>query len=106
MNLFIKDIKYPEDPKGTANNVITVASAASVASASSNKNCDIYIKDHLDIINVSSKIKTIIHYNHNFKNKVIFNLENLDRKFIEAFIYRILQEITHLINIRNLKGNM
>jgi len=88
MNLFIKDIKYPEDPKGTTNNVIIVASAASAAS---NKNCDIYIKDHLDIINVSSKIKTIIHYNHNFKNKVIFNLENLDRKFIEAFIYRILQ---------------
>ena len=44
MNLFIKDAK-------DTNNVITVAS---------NKNCDIYIKDHLDIINVSSKIKTII----------------------------------------------
>ena len=53
MNLFIKDITKT---KGTANNVITVASAAS------NKNYDIYIKNHLDIINVSSKIKTIIHF--------------------------------------------
>jgi leucyl aminopeptidase len=75
MNLYIGDI-------GDKTNVIKV---------SSNKNSDIYIKDHLDIINISSKIKTVIHYNRNFRNKAIFDLENLDRKFIEAFIYRILQ---------------
>jgi len=75
---FINDSKYIKD-----NNVIKVAS--------NNSGSDICVKNHLDIINVSSKIKTIIHYNNNFKNKVIFNLEKLDKKFIDSFIYRILQ---------------
>jgi leucyl aminopeptidase len=65
------------------NNVIKVASIK--------KNCDIQINNHLDIINVSSKIKTLLNYNNNFKKKAIFNLEKLDIKFVEAFIYRILQ---------------
>jgi len=75
---FINDNKKIKD-----NNVINIAS----------NNSDICIKNHLDIINVSSKIKTILHYNNNFKNKVIFNLEKLDKKFINAFIYRIFQGI-------------
>ena len=66
-----------------SNNVIKVASMK--------KNCDIKINNHLDIINVSSKIKTLLNYNNNFKKKAIFNLEKLDIKFVEAFIYRILQ---------------
>lgn len=66
-----------------SNNVIKVASMK--------KNCDIQINNHLDIINVSSKIKTLLNYNNNFKKKAIFNLEKLDIKFVEAFIYRILQ---------------
>ena len=66
-----------------SNNVIKVASIK--------KNCDIQINNHLDIINVSSKIKTLLNYNNNFKKKAIFNLEKLDIKFVEAFIYRILQ---------------
>jgi leucyl aminopeptidase len=66
-----------------SNNVIKVASIK--------KNCDIQINNHLDIINVSSKIKTLLNYNSNFKKKAIFNLEKLDIKFAEAFIYRILQ---------------
>ena len=65
-----------------SNNVIKVASMK--------KNCDIQINNHLDIINVSSKIKTLLNYNNNFKKKAIFNLEKLDIKFVEAFIYRIL----------------
>lgn len=66
-----------------SNNVIKVASMKKV--------CDIKINNHLDIINVSSKIKTLLNYNNNFKKKAIFNLEKLDIKFVEAFIYRILQ---------------
>ena len=66
-----------------SNNVIKVASMK--------KKCDIQINNHLDIINVSSKIKTLLNYNNNFKKKAIFNLEKLDIKFVEAFIYRILQ---------------
>jgi len=65
------------------NNVIVVASK--------DKNCDIKIENHLDIILISSKIKTLLNYNNNLKKKAIFNLEKLDSKFIEAFIYRILQ---------------
>jgi len=54
MNIyFINDIHYN-------NNIINV---------SSNNNSDIFIKNHLDIINVSSKIKIIIKYNNNFKKK-------------------------------------
>ena len=59
--------------------------------ATNKKNCDIKIKNHLDIINVSTKIKTLLNYNNNLKNKAIFNLEKLDSRFVEAFIYRILQ---------------
>jgi leucyl aminopeptidase len=59
--------------------------------ATTKKNCDIKIKNHLDIINVSTKIKTLLNYNNNLKNKAIFNLEKLDSRFVEAFIYRILQ---------------
>ena len=59
--------------------------------ATNKKNCDIKIKNHLDIINVSTKIKTLLNYNNNLKNKAIFNLEKLDNSFVEAFIYRILQ---------------
>jgi leucyl aminopeptidase len=59
--------------------------------ATNKKNCDIKIKNHLDIINVSTKIKTLLNYNNNLKNKAIFNLEKLDNRFVEAFIYRILQ---------------
>ena len=66
-----------------SNNVIKVASMKKI--------CDIQINNHLDIINVSSKIKTLLNYNNNFKKKAIFNLEKLDIKFVEAFIYRILQ---------------
>jgi leucyl aminopeptidase len=66
-----------------SNNVIKVASIKKI--------CDIQINNHLDIINVSSKIKTLLNYNSNFKKKAIFNLEKLDIKFVEAFIYRILQ---------------
>ena len=65
------------------NNVIVVDSK--------DKNCDIKIENHLDIILISSKIKTLLNYNNNLKKKAIFNLEKLDSKFIEAFIYRILQ---------------
>ena len=65
------------------NNIIIVSSK--------DKNCDINIKNHLDIIKISSKIKTLLNYNNDLKKKAIFNLENLDNKFIEAFIYRILQ---------------
>ena len=76
MNIyFIKDIHYN-------NNIINV---------SSSNNSDICIKNHLDIINASSKIKIIIKYNNNFKKNIIFNLEKLDSKYIDAFIYRILQ---------------
>jgi leucyl aminopeptidase len=32
-----------------------------------------------------------LNYNNNLKNKAIFNLEKLDSRFVEAFIYRILQ---------------
>lgn len=59
--------------------------------ATTKKNCDIKIKNHLDIINISTKIKTLLNYNNNLKNKAIFNLEKLDSRFVEAFIYRILQ---------------
>ena len=76
MNIyFIKDIHYN-------NNIINV---------SSSNNSDICIKNHLDIINASSEIKIIIKYNNNFKKNIIFNLEKLDSKYIDAFIYRILQ---------------
>lgn len=59
--------------------------------ATNKKNCDINIRNHLDIISISKKIKTLLNYNNNFKKKVIFNLEKLDNSFVEAFIYRILQ---------------
>lgn len=59
--------------------------------ATNKKNCDINIRNHLDIISISKKIKTLLNYNNNFKKKVIFNLEKLDNRFVEAFIYRILQ---------------
>jgi len=59
--------------------------------ATNKKNCDINIKNHLDIISISTKIKTLLNYNSNLKKKVIFNLEKLDNRFVEAFIYRILQ---------------
>ena len=76
MNIyFIKDIHYN-------NNIINV---------SSSNNSDICIKNHLDIINASSEIKIIIKYNNNFKKNIIFNLEKLDSKYIDAFIYRILK---------------
>lgn len=65
------------------NNVIKVAT--------NKKNCDINIRNHLDIINISMKIKTLLNYNNNLKKRVIFNLEKLDNHFVEAFIYRILQ---------------
>jgi len=76
------------------NNVIVVASK--------DKNCDIKIENHLDIILISSKIKTLLNYNNNLKKKAIFNLEKLDSKFIEAFIYRILQGNYYFINIKEL----
>lgn len=77
MNIyFIKDIKHLDN-----NSIINVSS----------KKSDICIKNHLDIINVSSEIKTILKYNNNFKKQVVFNLEKLDNDFLEAFIYRILQ---------------
>ena len=77
MNIyFIKDIHYNN------NNIINV---------SSSNNSDICIKNHLDIINASSEIKIIVKYNNNFKKNIIFNLEKLDSKYIDAFIYRILQ---------------
>lgn len=75
---FIDDIKHINK-----NNIINVSS----------DNCDICIKNHLDIINASAKIKTIIKYNNNFKNQIIFNLEKLNKNFINAFIYRILQGV-------------
>jgi len=59
--------------------------------ATNKKNCDINIRNHLDIISISKKIKTLLNYNNNFKKKVVFNLEKLDNSFVEAFIYRILQ---------------
>jgi len=59
--------------------------------ATNKKSCDINIKNHLDIISISTKIKTLLNYNNNLMKKVIFNLEKLDNSFVEAFIYRILQ---------------
>jgi len=82
MNIyFIKDIDYNNNNNNN-NNIINV---------SSSNNSDICIKNHLDIINASSEIKIIIKYNNNFKKNIIFNLEKLDSKYIDAFIYRILQ---------------
>ena len=81
MNIyFIKDIH--NNNNNNNNNIINV---------SSSNNSDICIKNHLDIINASSEIKIIIKYNNNFKKNIIFNLEKLDSKYIDAFIYRILQ---------------
>ena len=82
MNIyFIKDI-HNNNNNNNNNNIINV---------SSSNNSDICIKNHLDIINASSEIKIIIKYNNNFKKNIIFNLEKLDSKYIDAFIYRILQ---------------
>ena len=84
MNIyFIKDIHYNNNNNNNNNN--------NIINVSSSNNSDICIKNHLDIINASSEIKIIIKYNNNFKKNIIFNLEKLDSKYIDAFIYRILQ---------------
>jgi leucyl aminopeptidase len=67
------------------NNVINVSSVS--------RNCDIYVASNLDILNLSLNIKTILNYNLRFKGGVLFNLKSLDKKFINAFIYRVSQGI-------------
>lgn len=73
------------------NNLINKTNVINVSSVS--KSCDIYISSNLDILNVSLNIKTMLKYNLNFKNGVIFNLKSLNKKFAFAFIYRITQGI-------------
>lgn len=76
---------------GFVNNLLNKTNVITVSSVS--KSCDIYITSNLDIINVSLNIKTMLKYNFKFKKGVIFNLKNLNKRFVSAFIYRITQGI-------------
>lgn len=58
-------------------------------------NCDIYINGFVNIINISSKINDIIKYKLNITksdlSNIIFNLENLHKRYIKGFLNRIIQ---------------
>lgn len=70
--------------RGKNSNVISVASAAAVATASA---ADIQINNSLDILLKSMTIKEILHN----KKEVSFNLQKLSKVFVKGFIYRMIQ---------------
>ena len=61
-----------------------------IVSSHRTDNANIIINNSLDIILKSIDIKTIVN-NINNKNDIVFNLNKLNRKFIKAFVYRIMQ---------------
>ena len=69
-----------------------------IVSSHRTDNANIIINNSLDIILKSIDIKTIVN-NINNKNDIVFNLNKLNRKFIKAFVYRIMR----LINIKVMK---
>lgn len=79
----VSNVSFVNNTKGA--NIINVSSVS--------KNSDIYIASNLDILNVSLNIKTMLKYNFRFKGGVLFNLKNLNKKFVSAFIYRVTQGI-------------
>lgn len=70
--------------RGKNSNVISVASAAAVATAAV---ADIQINNSLDILLKSMTIKDILHN----KKEVSFNLQKLSKVFVKGFIYRMIQ---------------
>lgn len=64
---------------------------AIVVSSKSNKNIDIFISDFVSIILASKNIKNIVKYKRHNDDNIVFDLELLDKHFVNAFINRIIQ---------------
>ena len=62
-----------------------------IVSSHKSDNTNIVIQNVLDIIKHSIEIKTTITNNVNNDNEILFNLKKLNKRFVKAYVYRIMQ---------------
>ena len=62
-----------------------------IVSSKNSKDCHIFINNFVSILMASKNIKSILKYKRNDGNDIIFDISQVNRLFINAFIYRIVQ---------------
>lgn len=77
------NIKFINKLPPKSNNILRICSVKTA-------NC-LVVNNYFDIIKLSENIKTIIKYNPEINNNIIFDIDKLSSRLIDVFIYRITQ---------------